>query len=123
MDDKNRHNAILEIFNAALALEPEQREAFLISACAGDAALRSEVLALISADKRSEGFLSGPLTIAAVSPTGEPSGSLTGQSFGQYQILELLGKGGMGEFTQTPALSCQTSPSSVPAADGPGVLP
>src|SRR5262245_12697285 len=97
MDDKNRHNAILEIFSAALALEPDKRAAFLSEACAGDAALLSEVRALIP-QNYSEGVTtarspSGPAASASV----ELSASLTGRRFGQYQILDLLGRGGMGE--------------------------
>ena len=85
-----RWQQVTEIFHGALASDPAQREAFLADACGGDAALRAEVAALISAHHEAEAFGETPLFVPALSL--EP-----GSSIGSYRIEELLGVGGMGE--------------------------
>jgi hypothetical protein len=45
---------------AALELESSEREAFLDQACSGDATMRREVEALISADERARDYLESP---------------------------------------------------------------
>ncbi len=50
---------ITRLFDAARALDPEQREAFLSAACNGDNALRAEIESLLRNDQ-ADSFLSGP---------------------------------------------------------------
>jgi serine/threonine protein kinase len=87
-----------DLFHAAMACDPRQRDAFLLSQCASDPNLIAEVQSLIRAHEQSEGFLeptSGTLMqwldkdVQLVSSAGE--------SIGRFKILSLLGKGGMGE--------------------------
>jgi Tol biopolymer transport system component len=78
------------IFHAALASDPARREAFLADACGGDAVLRAEVEALVTAHSEAGPFGETPLFVPALSL--EP-----GSSIGSYRIEELLGAGGMGE--------------------------
>ncbi|MBK6425405.1 MAG: serine/threonine-protein kinase [Blastocatellia bacterium] len=51
---------VKELFNEAVELPAEEREAFLGTACAGDLALRREVDGLIAADDEAAGFLPEP---------------------------------------------------------------
>src|SRR5438477_5097823 len=44
-------------YQAALALPPDEREAFLDDACVGDTALRREVESLLGAEERAGSFL------------------------------------------------------------------
>jgi hypothetical protein len=45
-----RYQKVVELFHAALELEPEARPAFLSQACASDEELRTEVEAMLAAD-------------------------------------------------------------------------
>lgn len=77
---------------------PETRADFLAAACAGDDELRREVESLLEAHSRSDSFLSVPaLDFAARKLADETHISLSGKRFGSYQVISVLGVGGMGE--------------------------
>jgi serine/threonine protein kinase len=93
-----RYKEVGQLYRAALELEPEQRAAFLAEACGGDEALRQEVASLLGYQGQREGLIDQPaLEVAAQALAAEQVRSPVGQSLGHYQILSLLGKGGMGE--------------------------
>ncbi len=79
--------------DAALDLTPAERKAFLDRACNGDPELRQDVESLLAEDAEAGSFLEPPtlqdLTIASV--------SIPRTVIGPYQLLELIGEGGMGE--------------------------
>ena len=86
------------VFQAALERDPGDRRAFLAETCSGDDDLRREVEYLISFDDRERCFIDVPAFDAAANfiALDEPALS-AGQHLGHYEILELLGTGGMGE--------------------------
>jgi serine/threonine-protein kinase len=88
---------VKQLFQSALERGPDQRAAYLQEACAGDEALRQEVESLLSREKGLDGFLETPALEAAKMLSEDPSRSLIGRQMGSYQILSLLGAGGMGE--------------------------
>jgi eukaryotic-like serine/threonine-protein kinase len=93
----NRWEQVEKLCQAALELEVNQRAAFLKQACAGDEELRREVESLLRFDKRGERFIEQPaVELAAKMIAQEKPESLIGQQLGSYQILSLLGAGGMG---------------------------
>jgi serine/threonine protein kinase len=94
-----RWRQIDQLFDAALALEPGQRAAFLDEACGADEDLRKEVETLLASDRQSHIFIDGPALQAAAEflPERQASRLSTGESIGPYKILSLLGTGGMGE--------------------------
>ncbi len=91
-----------ELFNAALELEPAAREPFLVEACAGDEELRREVESLLAYEDKTAGFIQKPaLEVAANALAADAREAdqpkTISQQIGAYRIIELLGKGGMGE--------------------------
>ena len=93
----NRWQQVEKLCQAALELEETRRAAFLEEACAGDEELRREVESLLRFDSRGDRFIEEPaLELAAKMMAHEKPESLVGQQLGSYQILSLLGAGGMG---------------------------
>lgn len=82
---------VKEIFESALEVPSQERPAFLDRACAGHSALREEVERLLRSDAEADGFLNAPLLECRYSLSiGEVIGA-------RYEIMRLLGRGGMGE--------------------------
>jgi len=81
---------VRDVLHEALALAPEQRRIFLDHTCASDKSLRWEVESLLSAGhKVCSRFLESPPAMHTALARGSWVGS--------YEILSLLGAGGMGE--------------------------
>ncbi len=93
-----RYKQIGKLFDEALELAPEQRAAWLDQVCRADSGLRREVETLLANQVESEEFLARPaMDIAAALLAKSQHASLVGQRFSHYQVLSLLGVGGMGE--------------------------
>jgi eukaryotic-like serine/threonine-protein kinase len=96
-----RWRQVVEVFDAAVEREPDQRAAFIEEACRGDQALKKEVESLLAADEPRDGFLKASAAeVVASQYLSHEAESKIGQSFGQYKILSLIGIGGMGEVYQ-----------------------
>jgi tetratricopeptide (TPR) repeat protein len=79
-----------EVFGEVVELPADQRAAFLDRACAGDAALRAKVEALLRVYGSAGGFLRSPTQGAG--DIGERPGIIVGR----YRLLESIGEGGFG---------------------------
>src|SRR5574341_702135 len=94
----DQYQQIGQLYHAALELEPAARPAFLAEACGGDGELRREVESLLQAHQQADGLLAGKVADAVAEMAArQPNPSLTGHSISHYQVLSLLGAGGMGE--------------------------
>ena len=93
-----RYQRVVKIFQTASQHRAEARQAFLAEACAGDDNLRREVEAMLAADAQSGGFLDKPADdLAAAAVTARESQSFIGRRISHYEVISLLGAGGMGE--------------------------
>jgi tetratricopeptide (TPR) repeat protein len=86
-----RWDKIKNIFDSALETTPENRAAFVEHACMDDPAMRDEVSRLLAEFEKTETFLGQPLARLSHAIS---SGELIG---GRYRVVQLLGRGGMGE--------------------------
>ena len=95
--DADRWRRINELFHAALEREPTARDAFLDTACAGDAALRDEVESLLRMHTETS-VLDQPALEAdpELLPPRDDDDALIGRRLGPYEVTSLLGRGGMG---------------------------
>src|SRR5689334_1416863 len=84
------------LFEAVLAKPPEERRAFLESACAGDAALRNRLQQLLTAHERASGILDQTAAQPTPGSFTAPTIEELAPRFPQLEILKLLGQGGMG---------------------------
>jgi len=96
MPDKSKDAK--EIFLAAVEKPaPDERAAFLDAACAGDAALRRRVEALLQAHDDSGGILGEPTADPVTTvDSGADQDDAIGARLGPYKLLQRLGEGGMG---------------------------
>jgi eukaryotic-like serine/threonine-protein kinase len=93
-----RLRTIEELFHQALDCEPGQLRAFLDQRCAGDAALRDKVEALLASHRHAERRIETSIAaVAANIVENAETGSLIGQTVGHYKILKRIHAGGMGE--------------------------
>ncbi len=93
-----RWQQVKEIFDSAIKYRPEHRSVFLSQACSGDDALRSEVESLIVSHEKEGSFIDEPAYYAAAHLLANEKSELpSGYSFGNYEVLSFITRGGMGE--------------------------
>lgn len=87
-----------ELFHAALEREPGARALFIAEACCEDAELRRELESMLTHHDQANSFIESPAYVveAEAIVSDDSSEALVGESFGPYQIVRVLGKGGMG---------------------------
>ena len=94
----DRWTTVKRIHQSALDRDPSERAAFLDESCGTDETLRREVESLLSYATEAESFLERPAVDIAPTPPGESQeATLVGRTLSHYQVLSLLGAGGMGE--------------------------
>ena len=90
-----------ELFDAAVELPIEQRDAFVTSQCAGDIDLEQRLRRMLTADAQAQSrdFLESPALSAKLWDHGADDAAYEPGSrrFGPYRLIRLIGAGGMGE--------------------------
>jgi serine/threonine protein kinase len=100
----SRRRQLEEIFIAALDVAPQERSAFLDHACAQDAELRQEVEELLEAEADGDqslallqsGILAEISALGDLHPSVAKLSLAPGMRLDRYELLRLLGQGGMG---------------------------
>jgi eukaryotic-like serine/threonine-protein kinase len=95
----NRWQHVEQLYHDALARGEGERAAFLRDACGADEALRREVESLLAYARDAQVFMAAPAieVVSAAMQPPEATRPLIGQRLGSYEIVSLLGSGGMGE--------------------------
>jgi serine/threonine protein kinase/Tol biopolymer transport system component len=89
---------VKQVFEAAIEHPVEERGRFVEHSCGADPALREEVESLLRSYQEAGSFMESPaVASAAKSFVGEQTRYLVGQRLKHYEIVELIGEGGMGE--------------------------
>ena len=95
--DPQRWQRVKEIFQGALERKGAEREAFLAECC-DDTDLRAEVESLLRSYEVAGSFMESPAVAQAADSLAGADQKLTaGQRVKHYQIVNLIGEGGMGE--------------------------
>src|SRR5262245_42233202 len=84
------------LFHEALTLQGEARETHLAEVCRDDRQMREEVERLLAAHEREATFIDSPVFAETERLTRDGRAPL-GRRMGPYQVIRLLGRGGMGE--------------------------
>ena len=87
---------IRSVVEAALSRPPGERTDYVAEACGQDAALREQVDRMLSSV---EGSLADeePTQALDMGPVGAAAESLIGRTLAHYEIMDKIGRGGMGE--------------------------
>nr|MBX2796508.1 protein kinase [Myxococcales bacterium] len=98
--DVERYQKAIPIFHQLVELPPDQREAHLVQACQGDAALEAIVRKLVAEDAATTTLPVGPSPLSFVDlPAPEPTPHVLnpGDRLGRYEVRRRIGVGGTAE--------------------------
>jgi eukaryotic-like serine/threonine-protein kinase len=95
--DPKRWQKIEALYHSALRVNASERSAWLLEACERDESIRLEVLSLIESAEITDSFMEEPVLSLGMSVLTREPDKLIGTKIGRYEVLEILGHGGMGE--------------------------
>jgi serine/threonine protein kinase len=89
---------VKRIHQAALEIDASERAVFLEETCGGDETLRREVQSLLAYEAEAESFMeTAALEVTARALSEDRENILVGRTLSHYQVVSMLGAGGMGE--------------------------
>jgi non-specific serine/threonine protein kinase/serine/threonine-protein kinase len=96
MRDERAHR-LAELVKSALECGPERWDAFLEQECGSDTTMRAEIESLLKQQEGASRFIESPALHLAAESLVREGAFHAGQIIGDYEILSLIGTGGMGE--------------------------
>jgi hypothetical protein len=115
---------VKRIHQSALDQDPSERAAFVRASCGGDETVLREVQSLLSYEADAESFLERPaMDLAGITSSEPHEHTLAGRTLSHYQVVSLLGAGGMSEvyLARDPRLD-RTVAIKIPPGDLPSSL-
>ena len=85
------------LYDEARQLDRTRRAAFIASRCAGDDELRREIESLLEHEEQAGEFLEMSAIEVLATAMNMDDRSMVGRRIGNYEILSLIGRGGMGQ--------------------------
>ena len=98
---------VKEVFSAACVLADAERLRYLDEACADDAQLRAEVDSLLDAHNQADSIVDRPAASYVGDEVFAGIDRRIGQRVGAYEIVALIGHGGMGEVYRARRVDAQ----------------
>jgi eukaryotic-like serine/threonine-protein kinase len=93
--DPDRWDEVERIVNKARAQPPSDRLRFVAVACAGDLELRRQIELVLTQGESHERLVGG--TPSHNDPEPRALRNIVGRQLGPYEVVSLIGTGGMGE--------------------------
>lgn len=114
-----RWQKLQDIYEAALQQSAEARPGFLKQACAGESELVPEIERLLLAHEAGSFLKRREIELAAHGSDNQVTLLKPGQRLGSYEILSLIGSGGMGLVwrARDPALNREVAIKTLPSLD------
>ena len=97
MTSSERSERMAELVKSAVDCGPERWVAFLDEECGSDPAMRAEIESLLQEDEGASQFIEGQALHLAAKSFVREGAFHAGQTIGDYEIVSLIGSGGMGE--------------------------
>ena len=92
-----RAERLAELVKSAIERGPEHWDQFLDEQCRSDAAMRAEIESLLQEYEGASEFIEEPALHLAAESFVREGAFHAGQAVGDYEIVSLIGRGGMGE--------------------------
>jgi serine/threonine protein kinase len=97
-EQPERFDQLETLYNEALGLPAAERPDFLDRVCGNDTGLRRELTSLLIYEQKAEDYLNTSAINDVAGALADNCGStLIDRRLGRYQLLSLVGRGGMGE--------------------------
>src|ERR1700731_3100052 len=97
MTSSERAQRLGELVKSAIERGPEECSAFLDEECESDPAMRAEIESLLEQQDGASRFIEKPALHLAAELLVREGAFHAGQTIGEYEIISLIGSGGMGE--------------------------
>src|SRR4030095_10358821 len=95
--NSNRWRDAEAVFHRAVELHERDRTNYIRTACEGDQELSKEVYSMLRSYENSDSFLEDTVFLGGFQILQAQHEQLAGKRLGRYEIIKLIGTGGMGE--------------------------